>query len=118
MVGDQHELARADLRPQRPGRVREHEDLGARGAQGADGRADRVEVAALVDVRATLEHGDRHVADPAETARPPWPATVGRGKPGQVGVVDDGLVGDGVGDRTEPRAEHDADPRPQRRPAR
>ena len=98
--------------PQRPGGVGEHEDLRARRAQRADWGADVLEVAALVHVRAPLEHRHRHVADVAQHGRPPWPATLGSGKPGSVGVVDRGGIRHGVGHRAEARAEHHAHARP------
>ena len=64
-------LPGAHLRAQRAGGVGEHEDLGAR-PRAARGRAcgSSLEVAALVHVRAALEHRHRHAADAAQHRAP------------------------------------------------
>ena len=90
-----------------------HEDLGAGRAQRADRHADAVEVAALVHVRATLEDGHRHLAHPPEHGAPAVSRDGRLREAGQVGVVDDGGIRDGVGHRPEPRPEHDAHARAQ-----
>ncbi len=47
------------------------------------GVRNEVVVDALVEVGAALEDDDRHVARCGPTTtRPPWPSTLGRGKPG------------------------------------
>jgi hypothetical protein len=111
VVGDQHEAPGADLGAQRSGRVGEHEDLGTGGAEGADGRANRVELPAFVDVGAALEHRHGHRADAAEHRAAAVACHRRARKAGEVGVVDRGLVHDGIRHRSQPGAEHDPDAR-------
>ena len=111
VVRDQHQLARADLGPQGARRVGQHQDLGAGAVERAHGRAQLIEVAALVEVRSALQQRHRDATELAQHHMAAVTLDRGPRKARQLLVGHLDRLADGLGDHAETRAEHDADAR-------
>ena len=107
VIGDRHQRAGAHRRTQRPGGIGQHEDRRAGRAQRPDRRAQCFEIAALVQVRAPLEHGNRDAADRAEDGPAGVPLDARPRKAGQLLVPHHDRVLHGIGDRAQARPQHD-----------
>ena len=107
MVADRHQRAGADLGVERAGGVGDEQRLRAGRLQRAHRAAHRAGVAALVDVRAALQAGDREPGQRAERERAGVPVHARLREVGQLGVRDRDGVLERVGDRSEARAEDD-----------
>ena len=117
MVGDHHQRARAVVRVHAAGGVGEHDDPRAQLPEQQDRLDHEPRVVALVQVEPALEHhdldaGEAPEQEPADMAR--------RGRLGPARHLverDRHRVLDGVREPAEPRSQHDADARRDRRPA-
>ena len=111
MVADRDEAPGLDRRVDRAAGVRQHEAPDAETAEHANAEDDGRRRMPLVEVGATLHHGDGNVVQQSHDERP-GVADRGGARPARDVVVGDlDRFPDGVGEGPEAAAEHDPDHR-------
>ena len=109
VVRDEHQITRPKVLADAAGRVGEHRGTRARMGGDPDAVADLVGRAALVEVYPSGQHQDRGIADPSGHDLAGVTAHARSAEAGEVGHREPDRLVEGLGERTQPRTEHDGD---------